>query len=147
MSYTTRDRDPDEEDGKEWTDEEAEVTPVSDLRCVWCKTHMEEWPDERHAREIDTGEVLCEPCLKDLRKYKRAISWLFVKHPDFEGTEVGEIMERHLNAMEDEVHEWFEDNVEDYAGMGVRVGTSNGETRELETEERTATDGGEDAEE
>lgn len=102
MSYTT-DEDPD--NGRtDWDEKDAEETEVSDLRCVWCKIHMEEWPDDLRAREIDTGEVLCENCLKDLRRYKRILSVQIVAHDGF-GPAVRQAIDRHLKDMLEEVRE------------------------------------------
>jgi len=49
---------------------------VEEVRCLRCKRHMEEWPDDLRGRELDTGEVLCETCVGDLREGTEAITTL-----------------------------------------------------------------------
>lgn len=55
----------------EWDAHEARETPTDEVTCLVHKGHMEEWPDDLRARELDTGEVICERCLKLLRELGR----------------------------------------------------------------------------
>ena len=97
---------PDEET-HEWTDKEAEETPVEWGRCLWCKIPKEEWAEDVEAITVEDGKVtetLCSSCRTDLRLYKRVYSVQVCAHDGF-GPEAKRVIGRHFSAMLEEVEE------------------------------------------
>lgn len=136
-----------DEDGGEWSDQEAEEIPVEHGRCVWCKIPQEEWAEDVEAVTVDDGdstETLCSSCHTDLRLYKRVYSVQVVAHDGF-GPEAKRVIGRHFSAMLEEIEEVMG---EDGAAMlrppvdsNAAKGRDLSHARDMSEEERTVARG------
>jgi len=59
------------EPDREWTERDAQQERVNRRTCVDCKRNRQELPPNQSLRTIETGEVVCDDCLKRIRRFKR----------------------------------------------------------------------------
>lgn len=58
---------------REWTERDATRERVSRRTCVDCKRHRQNLPPNISLYTIETGEVVCDDCLKRLRRFRRDV--------------------------------------------------------------------------
>jgi len=101
-----------------WDDERAETELVSEDRCINCKHHRDDWVVGEGA-VLDTGEVICDTCLADLRRWKRSRTFMLLLHDEFDPDgEVSAVFLKHYDNLVEELTERF--------GAGMDV-TDHGE--------------------
>mgnify|MGYP000429756961 CR=1 FL=1 len=93
----------------EWDTEDARETTVDAERCVMCKYPRDEWADKTVGVSVGADETLCSSCLKDLRMWKRARTFLLLIHDGFEGTDYEEVFDRHYANLMDDLRELSSD--------------------------------------
>jgi len=85
----------------EWDDDRARTELVDEGRCVWCKYHMDDWDEDTAiGARLDTGEVVCETCLRDIRRYKRSRTFFLHIH--------GSMTDRQKSVF----NEWYEELIQ-----------------------------------
>jgi hypothetical protein len=77
---------------REWTREAAETERVN-RRCVRCKTDRgDALPGTEHWT-IETGELVCSNCLKDLRRFRRDREVLLLLDESLDDDKIREVLD------------------------------------------------------